>query len=341
MGLVGADMLFFLVCLLVQAFTSGLHMGRKWSSVGVNGVNLYWWPTPKTLTLEEVAFSLVVDLVGVMAGFQEKPPVLGLFLLLDLITTILIGIHGISLFLLFRGVQMAVCILYRNALVHCMGMCMTEVERLEFLSTELGIMTILHTMAGFCGVLCGIEPQQAQRASRDGQEAAASPSLREGSAAPPPEQIMATPSTMSRTASIAGTAAEPGTEPEGGTAETDGAQPQPSSSPTLMLLAPTAGQALERQHQPSVLGADVPIPARGALAPAGTVSGAEPLTTVAVFSFAAGAAHASVQRSDTASSRQPDVSANATAAGPADWCLTSGRSNCGGGRRLEWQQWGG
>lgn len=120
----GADMVFFLVSLLVQAFTSGLHMGRQWSSVGANGVSLYWWPTPKreygrpgikrlktgglvrwrgvrvsfmfctlllrldvamrvprghactrtVLTLEEVAFSLVVDLVGVMGECARPYP---------------------------------------------------------------------------------------------------------------------------------------------------------------------------------------------------------------------------------------------------------------------------
>lgn len=73
------------------------------------------YSAPTTYQAARCTLSILLLLA---AGFQEKPPVLGLFLLLDMITTILIGIHGISLFLLFRAVQLAACILYRNALVH-------------------------------------------------------------------------------------------------------------------------------------------------------------------------------------------------------------------------------
>ncbi len=77
---------------------------------------------------------------------------LGLFLLLNLITTILIAIHGISLFLLFRAAQMAACILYRNALVHCMVRIPPQPAAVAARRQHLLVYDVLHVGHGALGV---------------------------------------------------------------------------------------------------------------------------------------------------------------------------------------------
>ncbi|KXZ43999.1 hypothetical protein GPECTOR_75g722 [Gonium pectorale] len=150
------DALFFVASLLAQLIKGGVSSLRTDGLTFNTRFTIKWWLDPMELALEEMAMSLVIDFIGAVAGMKEKTHVLGLFLLLQTITTVFVCLRGFSLFLLFRLAQLAAGSLLRTAMYQYLKL--TRPEELESQlggSMWLGVRSMLATMSGFCGILCG------------------------------------------------------------------------------------------------------------------------------------------------------------------------------------------
>ncbi|KIZ03221.1 hypothetical protein MNEG_4741 [Monoraphidium neglectum] len=69
---------------------------------GASSVTVTWWLVPSELKLEDVIFSLVLDLLGALGALNNRTSIISLFILLEALCTALITLSGVSLFHLFR-----------------------------------------------------------------------------------------------------------------------------------------------------------------------------------------------------------------------------------------------
>ncbi|GFR40139.1 hypothetical protein Agub_g695, partial [Astrephomene gubernaculifera] len=154
--LVVCDALFFAASLLFQLIRGGVGSLRR-QGVSRGKSLVLWWPDPADLTLEEMSLSLIIDLVGFVAGLQDKPYISELFLLLQTIGTVLVCLRGFSLFLVVRCCQLVAAGLLRAAVVHYLKLVLPDEERMRLEGMFLGLRAMGRILAGFCGLLCGLE----------------------------------------------------------------------------------------------------------------------------------------------------------------------------------------
>ncbi|GLI70053.1 hypothetical protein VaNZ11_014822 [Volvox africanus] len=155
MAILVADGLFFGATLLYQLLTGGLNGMRRKGLTLKSESGWQWWLDPKSLTLEEMALSLIVDLIGLAAGLQDKTYMLGLFMILQAIATVLISLRGFSLFLLMRLAELVAAAMLRSAVFRYLKLVLPEGDFAQLESMFIGFWSYVTTMTGFCAILCG------------------------------------------------------------------------------------------------------------------------------------------------------------------------------------------
>ncbi|EFJ41637.1 hypothetical protein VOLCADRAFT_98393 [Volvox carteri f. nagariensis] len=101
----------------------------------------------------------------VSAGLQDKTYLLGLFIILQTIGTVLVCLRGFSLFLLMRVCQLGAAVVLRSAVFRYLKLMLSAGDFAQLETMFIGFWSYISTMTGFCGVLCGRDSTPARGAA--------------------------------------------------------------------------------------------------------------------------------------------------------------------------------
>ncbi|KAJ9518826.1 hypothetical protein QJQ45_026128, partial [Haematococcus lacustris] len=168
------DFLYFAALLIYQLSTSAANTSARRVPAAASARGLPCLLTCiKGMRLELMVFALVIDFVGLIAGLQPRTPVVSLFLLLHVLSTVVLSLRSATLFVVWRAAQLA-CGLWLRSAIQKHQMLVASIESSAPASSEEGVFMSLRqvamTMRSFFSLLLGLEEQP-----RHQQDAASSP----------------------------------------------------------------------------------------------------------------------------------------------------------------------
>ncbi|KAL6762181.1 hypothetical protein V8C86DRAFT_2522048, partial [Haematococcus lacustris] len=114
------DFLYFAALLIYQFVlrSQGVQVGDAALSSSADGGGSAYapWIATRGMRLELMVFALVIDFVGLIAGLQPRTPVVSLFLLLHVLSTVVLSLRSATLFVVWRAAQLACGLWLRSAI---------------------------------------------------------------------------------------------------------------------------------------------------------------------------------------------------------------------------------
>ncbi|KAJ9518480.1 hypothetical protein QJQ45_018470 [Haematococcus lacustris] len=165
------DFLYFAALLIYQV--TGYTTFLDYNALPGASLPLICTSWHNSMRLELMVFALVIDFVGLIAGLQPRTPVVSLFLLLHVLSTVVLSLRSATLFVVWRAAQLA-CGLWLRSAIQKHQMLVASIESSAPASSEEGVFMSLRqvamTMRSFFSLLLGLEEHP-----RHQQDAASGP----------------------------------------------------------------------------------------------------------------------------------------------------------------------